>query len=476
MTPELPHWYPYDPGGPPPEIDLGPDSSLVVLFATPGADEDGWAPRAAVALARQWAGKGKRVFLADLGLSRPRLHDILGEPNGEGMSDAFLYGASLPRIARAHAEGFFFAPAGTPVADGERVLGSSRWNVLSQGFSRAGAQLVVYLSAAEPGHEAVLARAERVLVLAAPGDTGVLSRMGTSSERVAAVIWPHQAGAPEVSSPSPPAAAPGGAQDVESPAAAATYVLADPWAEAPPPARVAAGAKGRPSKAKATSGSSSAARVALLVLLVLVLVVVALRALGIVEIPGLAIRPTPAANGSVPVVVPPGPPRPAGDYSLTLGSFPDREGAVARLQAEALSRQRSDLLFIVSPVELDGEVYHRLLVGPARDSGAAALRADLASTLTREDPSSWIARPTPLAFHLGSFASLEEARSSAQSFQSLNVPAYVLRVPPAGAGEHRFHVWAGAYADPQEASYLRRVLGVDDVRAPLVRRRGELPE
>ena len=93
---------------------------IVVLAATPFARAEGWAPRAVVAIARAWAQGDLRIFLMDLGLDAPTLHDAVGLPNLEGVSDAFLYGASVQRIAQpALNDTIFFAPAGTATTDPE---------------------------------------------------------------------------------------------------------------------------------------------------------------------------------------------------------------------------------------------------------------------------------------------------------------------------------------------------------------------
>jgi hypothetical protein len=162
----------------------------------------------------------------------------------------------------------------------------------------------------------------------------------------------------------------------------------------------------------------------------------------------------------------------AAGFSLTLGSY--RDAAVAHLQAEALSRERPELLFVVAPVEVDGELFHRLLVGPSSDATAAGLRAELSRTLTQEDPSGWVVRETPLAFHLARYATLEEARARAAELSLLEVPAYVLEDAPPGE-THAFDVWAGAYADSLEASWLGHILEGEDVVASLKRRRGRPP-
>jgi hypothetical protein len=122
----------YDPGDPDPQGVFEGQCALFVLLADPDADPE-WATRSALSLARRWAEKGERVFVGDLALRQPRLHRELGTGNGEGMSDVFLYGASLRRIARPVPDGFFFASAGTPVADPRRVLLSKRWKQLVDG-------------------------------------------------------------------------------------------------------------------------------------------------------------------------------------------------------------------------------------------------------------------------------------------------------------------------------------------------------
>ena len=195
MTPDQPTWHPYDPGEPS-DVAFENDCSLLVLLATPAAREAEWAERTAVSLARVWAEHGKRVFLVDLGLSRPRLHAAFGDANGEGMSDVLLYGASLTRIARAVPEGFLYAPTGTPVLDGAQALASPRWSLLADGFQRAGAQLVVFLPADEPGRDGMLSHARRIVVLAgSDGDGSLLT--GVDPSRVTKVLSPPAGAAPE---------------------------------------------------------------------------------------------------------------------------------------------------------------------------------------------------------------------------------------------------------------------------------------
>jgi hypothetical protein len=188
--------------------------------------------------------------------------------------------------------------------------------------------------------------------------------------------------------------------------------------------------------------------------------------------------PAPRAAASEPASAPPVEP-PTLEYSLALGAFPD--AAVARLQAESLGKQRPDLLFVVAPVESQGSIYYRLLAGPAEDSAAAvSLRDRLATTLTREDPKTWRVRPTRFAFEPGDRAGLAEAEARVADLASVDIPAYILELPPrtaTGAIRPRFRVYGGAYASAEEAVYFQELLvakGFPDAR--LTERKGHPPE
>lgn len=146
---------------------------MVILLAGSAQEESGWAPRAALGVARGWARAGHRVVLADLGLDAPALHALLGEENGEGITDALLYGSSVQRIARRpQGEKFALIPAGTPVSDPAGVLAHPRWGSLATGFREAGVILALYLPVELPGADA-LARRVSLRILLGPGGEGL---------------------------------------------------------------------------------------------------------------------------------------------------------------------------------------------------------------------------------------------------------------------------------------------------------------
>jgi hypothetical protein len=170
---------------------------VVVLAATPFAMREGWAARAAVTLATDWSSGGLHVFLMDLGLESPTLHEALGVPNGEGVSDAFLYGASVQHIANPVLDGaFFFAPAGSLPPDPEEVLGHQRWNDLAGGFGEADATLLLLLPTDIAGAGKILSRATDILFLGGKGESAD-AHLGPASIKVIASMGPFGSPASE---------------------------------------------------------------------------------------------------------------------------------------------------------------------------------------------------------------------------------------------------------------------------------------
>lgn len=126
----------------------------------------------------------------DLGLESPSLHEILELPNEEGVSDAFLYGASVQRIARSTLDGeIFFAPAGTATADPEEVLRHPRWHDLAGGFSETDATLLLFLPTEIPGADSILKLGTDVVFLAAQGESAD-ALLGAASVKLVVTLGP----------------------------------------------------------------------------------------------------------------------------------------------------------------------------------------------------------------------------------------------------------------------------------------------
>lgn len=155
-------------------------------------DADGHgAPEAAVELATALARSGHRIVLCDLSLSAPALHRVLGVPNDEGMTDLFVFGASLRRVTTAVRDGaLFFAPAGVGVPDPERIAAHPRWDRLLAGAADAHATLLLFAPADLPGVGRIASRVGYAAVLGGaseaedavarlPADCALLDRIPT---------------------------------------------------------------------------------------------------------------------------------------------------------------------------------------------------------------------------------------------------------------------------------------------------------
>jgi hypothetical protein len=110
------------------------------------------------------------VVLADGDFDAPTLHSVLGVPNGEGMADALLFGASPARVSVAvEGEPFRFVPAGTVMADPAAGWRSRRWGGLLEGFRSRGTSVFLFLPVQGEGIGPLAEMADRVLELGRGG-------------------------------------------------------------------------------------------------------------------------------------------------------------------------------------------------------------------------------------------------------------------------------------------------------------------
>lgn len=98
-------------------------------------------------------GLRRRVAVADLIGEAPAIEALLTGDDPHGISDSFLYGVSLNKIARpmAGAENVFLMPSGTEAVAHDAVYANERWRRLAAGFHQVGALLVVVANPATPG-------------------------------------------------------------------------------------------------------------------------------------------------------------------------------------------------------------------------------------------------------------------------------------------------------------------------------------
>lgn len=199
---DRPPWLAFDAGQPDSASGLVAalavgDGPLLAFVATPRVESEDWAAHAVVALATRVALRGRKVLLADLGLDRPRLHEILSLDNAEGVTDACLYGASLRRIAtEAPGRGFLFAPVGSYTPDPESVACHERWDSLARSLTDAGVVAFLYVPLEVPGFQAIVGRASQVVLLMRQEEDIAPDVLAGLGDKLAAALGPSAA--PEV--------------------------------------------------------------------------------------------------------------------------------------------------------------------------------------------------------------------------------------------------------------------------------------
>jgi len=126
-------------------------------------------------------------------------------------------------------------------------------------------------------------------------------------------------------------------------------------------------------------------------------------------------------------------------------------------------------------VEVDGQVFHRLLAGTAGSVPAVEdVRASLGETFGASNAERWILRNAGQAYLLGGYPTETEAAARLDDLEGRGIDAYVLEVPEGDTG--RYRVYAGGYANAAESVSLRALLdeaGVADTE--LVDRVGRMP-
>jgi len=206
---QLPDWQPLDGGVPIP--DGSGTGRVVAVVASEKAVAGGWAGPATLELARTWSRGGEKVVLADGALHYPSLHALAEVENGEGLTDAALFGASVRRVARPVDGGaFFLITAGTAVANANSVPSNPRWSRLLEGFKEAGVKLLLFVRDGDSGCAAFLGSASDIVVLSDRGE-GAPAAVRGLEPLVRAVAGPStvmRAGGPASAAPSeaaPPA-------------------------------------------------------------------------------------------------------------------------------------------------------------------------------------------------------------------------------------------------------------------------------
>jgi hypothetical protein len=150
---------------------------------------------------------------------------------------------------------------------------------------------------------------------------------------------------------------------------------------------------------------------------------------------------------------------------------------VARREAAAIADRVRDHVVVIAPVDVNGRRWWRVISSLAPDRETAeGLRTELGAALTDVEPADWLVRRAPSAFLLDETMEIDTARASAEVFRERGIDAYVMAVAR-DDGSRSFRVYAGAYANAEEAAVMRELLVNAGVDSPaLVERRGVRPE
>lgn len=464
---------------------LRPEGTVLVLLA--GDADRRWAADVAVDLSAQWAAQGRRIVLADLHLENPVLHLGLDVPNLEGVVDIFLYGASLSRIAKPVRNGsFYLIPAGTYAPDLEEIYRHPRWKKLVAGFRDTDATLILFAPAESVDLEALARWSSDAIILGTEASGNLRARLEGLSFRVLKAIDGDDGGvgapaaaiaaptpAPTRSDPEPEGDSPTGPVPERPPV---TQVHRPPESELelpPPPVR-----RRRPRRTTS---------ILLWVLFVVILLGTAAYLVAMLR-PDLLQRLVGGSPAAVTAVVeePAAAPAPTrtGEllpYSVQVRAFPSLNAALEELAAD--QARLDSVPFFISPEEIQGIVYYRILSGLATDTASAIrLRDRLVEigAIDEEDAAgTWsLIQFTPLAFDLGEYASPTAAAARADSLIELEIPTYPATVEYSD-GSRRWQLYAGAYPDSASSLRMREMLTAAGVEAPLSARTGQpaaLPE
>lgn len=420
------------------------ENPVLLLLAGPEAHASGWAARLAIRLATDLGTQGRRVVLADLGFDQPSLDRELDLANEEGMSDVFLFGASLSRVARAvPGQRFFFASTGAFAGDPTELLTHARWSRILDGFRDVNATLVAYLPTTTPGAVQIAERLDTIVGLASDDDLEPMREQGDT--RFSAVLRPVSA------------VGPAGSIAQRRPLTRARPVLMAPPQELTEPDFIQREA---PRKRRSMSPLVPVLIVLLAVFGLWLLLGERLAGGGSV---GEAAEVTPAT------ILDPQPiERPLG-YSVAIESHQTLDAA--RRRAEALRREDPSTGFHVAPVPVYGRIWYSILAGPIPDSASAAqLLQRLVESGVAEEAEEWAVRPTGWTYQLGEFTTRREAELRAAELLESDVPSYIVAVDFT-AGPPRYRLYAGAYETLQEAETMAGLLEDAGVTGHTLRRR-----
>ncbi len=424
------------------------------------------AAHVALSIARS-QGIRRRVAIADLVGELPPLQSLIDGDDPHGISDSFLYGVSLNKIARAVGDtgSVFLMPSGTESVANQAVYSNERWRKLAAGFHQVGALLLVVAKPDTAGFADLC------------GYIGTVLPVGDYNA-------PYPAGVPVIS-PSDSVAT-----DTSSSSSAAQDSATDSNEES----------RSRERRAREAAGQDGATRQRKFVVLTLILFAVAI-ALGtmwpriapmlpariasllgstaadstsepLVRVPAAidsSVKDSLSASNSADVVIPgtgeippvinPEDSTRAARFAIYFTSANTREAAMPDDRIRALPS------VALTPVDDAAEVWYRLTIGAYTDRS----EADALLRRMRDEKligSGSIVR-VPYAIRLEKDISIDVAQARTASFVRRGIIAYALRQSDGSAT-----IFTGAFETPHQAIRLADSLRSTGITPVLVHRTG----
>jgi sporulation related protein len=383
----------------------------------------------------------RRVAVGDLIGDVPPLQSLVEGDDPHGISDSFVYGVSLNRIARQidRVGNLYILPSGSESVLHEEILRNDRWRRLASGFREVDALLLLAAPAEVPGIEHLIGMLDGVVLVggarSANPSAPVIAEVRTAARRQAGAAAAERAAAAEA-----PVAAPAAARWTNRwrAAAAVGLVIGSLGAGLLFARDRLSGGRARPAAPLPADSAAGA---------------VADTSTRIETLPGLT--PANPADSAA-----------AAGYAVQLVNANTPEGALA-LVREPSSRVLPALTYSPYLLGANREQWFRVISGAFHDRRQAD---SLALTLRRNGRVSGAGGAViqvPLAFMLAGPVSRDSVVPIVASFLAKGVPAYAMRQP-----DGTTHVLAGAFETPSQAALLDSTLKSLNVYATLVYRVG----
>ncbi len=440
------------------EFDRAVLTGHTVVAIVPTTKNDRWASSQAWNIARAAAGQDSHVVLVDLSLDRPVLDDEADHPAEEGIVDAFLYGVSLNRVARAQEPpSLHYIRVGTPTPHPEEVWSHTRWQRLAKGFTSEGALLLLFTPPSAIPHMTLLPNALILLeATPTPASNPMLPVNPMWLEKVPLLTTLVEPSQPMTAVP-PVATSQPDFSTVEDPA-----TEKEP---APPDAPAGALRHRRRTTKKRHVG----------------LAALAIAAVGLWGVlrwaestsgdsfeglsstsdqselspvsAGTEAKPEPAKTDSL-------------YYSVQVAAFSAWDRAIEY----ASSIEREALTAAVTPIRVGRRIWYRVILGALNTATVAdtELKALWRSGLV-EAGQGTILR-TPQAFDLGSRESVRLAREEARKLRDRGIPAYGVQTSSGAA-----RILVGAFESPEQAVVAESLLIAAGLPTTLILRTGIVP-